>query len=212
MWLWKTKMMPWNVTNTNTHAHTLFVQCWFDLSTDARLTAASVCFGSSTIGVHFKACVFYIWQASNLEPPALTVHLSETIWFPQVTHPARWVILVYVSKEEIKAVLMCLFMMAKAAMSQNEFMTVIHTIHFIWHSERREQRLICFIWGMKVRVPPLLVLGVKETARVNPSSISPMWGMQTVAVPMGTPFLCCYGFRTFCWQMLEFTFSSRHAL
>ena len=39
--------------------------------------------------------------------------------------------------------------------------------------------------------------GRQGDGRVNPSSISPMWGMQTVAVPMVTADLCCHSFKTF---------------
>lgn len=39
--------------------------------------------------------------------------------------------------------------------------------------------------------------GRQGDGRVNPSSISPMWGMQTVAVPMVTADPGCYSFKTF---------------
>lgn len=52
------------------------------------LAAASVCCGSGTLRADIKACVFYIWQAPDPGPPALTVHLSKAIRFPTVTNPA----------------------------------------------------------------------------------------------------------------------------
>lgn len=58
------------------------------------LAAASVCCGSGTLRADIKACVFYIWQAPDPGPPALTVHLSKTIRFPTVTNPA-WTFLAY---------------------------------------------------------------------------------------------------------------------
>lgn len=54
------------------------------------LAAASVCCGPSTLKVHIKACVFYIWQAPDPGPPALTMHLSKTIRFPTVS---AWIFL-----------------------------------------------------------------------------------------------------------------------
>lgn len=52
--------------------------------------------------------------------------------------------------------------------------------------------------GMKVCMPPLLIRGSPGDSGVDPSSISPMWGMQTVDVSMVTADLGCHSFKTFC--------------
>lgn len=106
------------------------------------LAAASVCCGSSTLKVHIKACVFYIWQAPDPGPPALTVHLSKTIRFPTETTPCldfSWCSLREERGKEIKASLMyqdrdsvCLWPSYSITKCHFTGWTVIQTSKLVW--------------------------------------------------------------------------------
>ena len=114
-------------------------------------------------------------------------------------------LLTYTKKRGLSPMFMCgktLFMIFKlgprllcqSLSSQHSHVHTRCSVYLRCKDTQRHTNQIEF-W-MRGCVPPLVALGVMATAGWALAPISPIWGMQTVAVPMVTPDLGCYSFKT----------------